>query len=100
MYHVTPSRNRASIEQEGLRLSDPFWGPDKPRHVWLFDNIEDAKARLGKFWGDLGVDNDLWEVDVEGYEVEPDPHPGYGAEGPETFVVTRAVPPERLRLVT
>lgn len=95
-YHVSPRRNRASILEHGLRLSDV-----DGRHIWLFSDLAMAQESAKRSWGGSRGDNDIWQVDVSGAEVLPDPHLGWGDERDEVaHVITEVVPPHRLHLVT
>lgn len=90
LYHLSPSRNRASIATEGLRLSD---SPSK--YVWFFADYETAERFASKSWG-ASREVDVWEANLAGFEVLPDPHPGF--DGVPTFVVASPVPVERIAL--
>jgi ribosomal protein S18 acetylase RimI-like enzyme len=93
-YHISPRRNRESITQGGLRLSDI-----DGRHIWLFSDLATAQESATKLWGG-SRDNDIWVVDVGEAEVAPDPHAGWGdARDDVAHVVMQAIPPHRVRLL-
>lgn len=87
-YHISPARNRESIEREGLRAASPDM-------VWLLPNLADALRLRGKSW-DCSTVNDVWVVEVAGLDVLPDPHAGW--PGVVSKVVRGPVPPARLAL--
>jgi hypothetical protein len=89
-YHVTPARNRESIEQHGLRVWD---GPSP--YLWLLDSEELAHQVAAKPWGG-SRENDVWAVDTSGLELQPDPHPGIEGMRDRSWVSGVPVPPERL----
>lgn len=103
-YHVTARRNRDSIETEGLRF-DPKWlagAPGVIGYVWLFVDRDIAQQAADRgSWGGSYGDNDIWEVDVTGYDLQPDPHPGWGTLRPgwddASRVVVGPIPSDRIR---
>ena len=96
MYHISLPQNRDSILTHGLNweLSDPETrlpqeDVDWPRGQYLFKSYPEGMAE---------EDNDIYEINVEGLEVEPDPFiPDYW-DG-DTFLVREPIEPERIRLV-
>jgi hypothetical protein len=92
LYHISSARNRASIEAEGLRLSDV-----DGKHIWLFTSLQAAEAHMHEPWAG-GKLNDLWQVDARGFEMKLDPHKGWG-DGTDGVVVTRPVPAGRVHRV-
>ena len=100
-YHISGRHNRESIFRDGLRLCEPVNDAQRsgaaPCHLWIFLAIQDARRFLGAGWGGAAGQNDLWEVDIEGYEVLPDPHPAF-PDYRTNAVVTTPVPPDRVCL--
>lgn len=93
LYHVSPRRNRPSIAQHGLRLSEV-----DNTHIWAFSELRVARLSATKSWDGSCGDNDIWVVDTTGYTVEADPHPGWDDAHLRSVshVLTQPVPPGRL----
>jgi hypothetical protein len=85
-WHLSPRRNRESIEAQGLLVDADSAGSP---YVWVFDDREVAEGKTSGAWGG-SREIDLWEVDLDGFDVEPDPHPGW--TGIKSWVVDRRVP--------
>jgi hypothetical protein len=92
-YHVAPQENRDSIEQHGLKQSDI-----DQTHIWMFDDAELANEMGKKGWGPRGP-NDVWEINTEGLQLQPDPHPGWSPPSlmQHSWAATEPISPERLR---
>lgn len=110
-YHVTASRNRTSIERAGLLTKPPLiyesgkveegWDAGM---IWFFVDLDVAKeAANAPTWGGGLGGNEVWMIDLDGLDVIPDPHPGWGNFRPGWDDVARAVrqdiEPERLTLL-
>lgn len=78
-YHVTARTNLAPILAEGLRTDVGGWDT---KFVWMFDDLAIAKqaADQGR-WGST-AGNVILVVDVDGLDIQPDPHPGWGNRKP------------------
>lgn len=95
-WHVTSKRNRDGIAAEGLRKDVMGWDT---QYVWFFtDRAQaDRSAREG-LWGGRQGDNDIWEIDLTGFDVLPDPHPGWN-EDRSNRAVDHSIPADRITLV-
>jgi hypothetical protein len=91
MWHVSPARNRCSIQHHGLRCST---GPSP--FLWLLPNRADADRLATRRWA-CSAHNDVREVHVPSSAIEPDPHPGL--RGIPSFIVREPVPVKRVSLV-
>jgi hypothetical protein len=95
VFHISPSRNRSSIETVGLPQSDV-----DHIHVWLLKDQAKAEELSHLSWGG-SRQNDIWTVDVTGYEIISDPHPGGQAYGfNQSWEVTHPIPFSRLSRLT
>jgi hypothetical protein len=94
MYHISPARNRESILANGLRVWD---GPSP--YLWLLADPTVAHEKAGQTWGG-SRDNDVWAVDTNGIELQPDPHPGFSDphHKANSFISTVPIPPERVSI--
>lgn len=106
-FHVSPSANREAILAKGL---DGASAPDSP---WSnFDDYDcgqylwDDRDVAQDYADELLLDpSDIWEVDISGIEVIPDPSitpdtPEYGGYWhPHAFYTAQTIEPERLKLV-
>lgn len=90
-WHVSPRRNRESIEARGLLLSETA-----SHYVWIFADFADALRAQGQRWGGCPWP-DLYEVDVDGLTLLPDPHPGW--PGIVSLVTDQPIPRERVTRV-
>lgn len=106
-YHISARRNRESILAHGLRTESPMtseqFAGTAPCRLWLFVDRAQAEAMLGGNWGGSRGDNDLWQLDLEGVELHPDPHTTGTGEWPDgryasARVAHQPIPPERLSL--
>lgn len=98
-YHVTARRNAQSIMEHGLRRD---WGGWDAGYVWFFDDLVLARdSKTNGNWGGSMRDNVIFELDLDGLEVVPDPHQGWGrpALDDHAFAHPGSIPPERLRLL-
>lgn len=95
-WHVTNKINRDGIKAEGLRKDVMGWDTG---YVWFFTERAQAErsAATGS-WGLSRGNNDIWEIDLDGYEVLPDPHPGWG-EDRSNRCVAHSIPSDRIRLL-
>lgn len=89
-WHLSPSHNRASIAAAGLLTAEPGGWPDHGM-VWLFveQAVAEDASRRGTWGGSRGLD--VWQVELGGLEVEPDPHPGWGKLRPGWDAAARVV---------
>ena len=87
-YHVSPARNRESIAREGLRPGS------------VFTDSERQAETFAEFYRSVAPEPyDVWLLDREGVEVEPDPD--YTRAGiPGTWVAPGGVPRRRVWLHT
>jgi hypothetical protein len=102
-FHVSPSENRQSIWKHGLdwrRMNDslrgiangPIGRPEAEGIYLTHSHIEDARffVTMGR---DDGRSIDVWQVDVDGLEVED------LSDESGWWICRTPVPPERLTLV-
>lgn len=87
LYHYTPSKHRASIQQRGLLTSMDQTGGDAPEEglgcIYLIDLLEEGSG-------------DIWEVDVTGLKLDTDTMwPGEG----NAWISDKDIPPSRLKLL-
>lgn len=98
-YHISPAKNRNNIEMQGL-VPDPMYRPGEG-HVWFFASMKDARSMQSKFARGFGGGNDIWEINLRGLHIEPDPHDakGYKKIGLSSWAYKGIIPPDRLRRV-
>lgn len=90
-YHVTARRHRESIDELGLRTDADGWDA---RFVWFFldEAIARAAASNERTWGGGNSGNDIWAIDLDGLDLLPDPHAGWGSSRPGWDDAARALP--------
>lgn len=113
MYHMAPVTARESIFEYGLHpeLGERLWQGDQfteenyPKAIYLFKSLKDMDySNPSRTFGWPG---DVWEVNVEGLNLEVDPlSPSLFPEDdpewkglPQYMMVREPIPPERLRLL-
>lgn len=99
MYHGSPPKNRQSIMQHGLRAS---WDEDVDDEPGVFMTAQ--PWQIGDDPDSGGEQDDIWEVNVDGLDVKPDPWGSlngidYLSEYGGSWYVPHDIPPERLRLL-
>lgn len=100
-YHITTTRNRAGIDAEGLRTDGMGWDAG---YVWFFDDRDVAvTSAASDAWGGIRDPHDVWEIDLTGLDVLPDPHTkGWGEDHPRwshARAVAESIPRDRLTLL-
>jgi GNAT superfamily N-acetyltransferase len=95
MYHISPPHNRESILEHGINYekSDPrgrLYGQGEywPAGNYLFTTYNQA---------DLGSEDDIYEVNVDGLDLQPDPY--LDMDNDHARLVTEPIPRERIRLI-
>lgn len=97
MYHATSLDRVRSIMEQGLRTDADGWDT---KWVWLFDEPEYAVTMAEAKHFTIGA---VIAVDVDGLDIVPDPHPGWGSMRPgwdeHAFAHAGTIEPSRLSVV-
>lgn len=92
-YHVSDSRNRASIAENGLSLDHS----QDAKHIWLHPDEQSARAYRdmprGRSMDGTSPENDIYRVNATGYRTSKEPH---GVHDFGQRVVKQSIPPDRL----
>jgi hypothetical protein len=95
-YHTSPMENRQSIEQHGLDYQKAnIEEPQVEQGNYVFDSIEGAERYRSIAQHHFGQQWDLYEVDVDGLHLIPDPEVDY----PDASYSPDPIEAERLKRI-